>query len=528
MRTLQLFFQERTEFYQTKIKFSSFLIMLTCLLASFLFQINTARAQSAQFVPCTGCTANDDHVDSVVLVQKNPAYAPGNGQPEYINFSPTCDGNTTVTGYLKITFTQQATTRYGISLAGNILVDGQFYKSFTFCDPATTNSGSFVKYISSFSIPYTCGTKLELKDLFIGWGNSSGNNVCPIINNQICSASPHCEQLPLNPTDPPIVVVTPLSADFSATGSCSGQTAQSYSFDALDAISGTTGGTPPYTSYNWTIARKFAPSTILTTLSGSNPSFDFSQTGFGPDIYTVTLTVGDDNPTTQSSVSKDITVVSTQPNAGTSGTLSICTGSTVTEAQLNAVIGTHDAGSWSPALAGAGTYTYTVAATAPCTEGATSTVTVTEQSQPNAGTSGTLTVCTGTTPTEAQLFAALGGTPTTGGVWSGPVGGSHTDTVAATAPCTAGATSTVTVTEQSQPNAGTSGTLSICTGSTVTEAQLNAVIGTHDAGSWSPALAGAGTYTYTVAATAPCTAGATSTVTVTEQSQPNAGTSGTC
>ena len=377
MKALRHFFQERRKFYPIKIKFSSFLIMLTCFLASFSFQINTVKAQSEQFVPCTGCNANDDHVDSVVLVQKNPAYAPGNGQPEYINFSPTCDGNTTVTGYLKITFTQQATTRYGISLAGNILVDGQFYKSFTFCDPAATSSGSFVKYISSFSIPYTCGTKLELKNLFIGWGNSSSNNVCPIINKQICSASPHCEQLPLNPTDPPIVVVTPLSADFSASGSCSGQTAQSYSFDALDVTNGTTGGTPPYNSFNWTIARKSAPSTILKTLTGSNPTFDFSQSGFGPDLYTITLTVNDDNPTSQSSVSKDITVVSSKPNAGTNGTLSVCTGTTPTEAQLFAALGGTPAagGVWSGPVSGV--YTYTVAATAPCTAPGTSTVTVT-------------------------------------------------------------------------------------------------------------------------------------------------------
>ncbi|HEY9343226.1 MAG TPA: T9SS type A sorting domain-containing protein, partial [Hanamia sp.] len=93
-----------------------------------------------------------------------------------------------------------------------------------------------------------------------------------------------------------------------------------------------------------------------------------------------------------------------------------------------------------------GVYTYTVAATAPCTVAATATVTVTQQAQPNAGTNGTLTVCAGTTPTNAQLFAQLGNSPTAGGVWSGPVAGVYTYTVAATAPCTVAATATVTVT----------------------------------------------------------------------------------
>ena len=95
-------------------------------------------------------------------------------------------------------------------------------------------------------------------------------------------------------------------------------------------------------------------------------------------------------------------------------------------------------------------YTYTVAATPPCTTPATATVTVTEQPLPNAGTNGTLTVCAGTTPTNAQLFAALGGSPAAGGTWSN-VGLVYTYTVAATPPCTTPATATVTVTEQPLP-----------------------------------------------------------------------------
>jgi hypothetical protein len=69
------------------------------------------------------------------------------------------------------------------------------------------------------------------------------------------------------------------------------------------------------------------------------------------------------------------------PNAGTDGTLTICEGTIVTEAQLFAALnGTPDAiGTWSPALAGAGPYTYTVAATAPCTTDATAVIVATEQ-----------------------------------------------------------------------------------------------------------------------------------------------------
>ena len=72
--------------------------------------------------------------------------------------------------------------------------------------------------------------------------------------------------------------------------------------------------------------------------------------------------------------------------------------------------------------------------------------------QPNAGTNGTLTVgvvCVGTTPTNADLFAALLGTPASGGTWSN-VGLVYTYTVTGVAPCV-NATATVTVTEQAQP-----------------------------------------------------------------------------
>ena len=509
----------------SNLKLPSFLATLSCLLVSFLLQFNTANAQ---FTGCGGCTANDDHVDSVVLVQLNPAYTPDNGQPQFVDFPPICSGNSTVIGYLKIAFNQNATTRYGISLAGNILVDSVYSSTFSYCDPAETNSGPFVKYITNFPITFTCGTQLSLQNLFIGWGNSAGNNVCPLINNSVCPSNPndpHCEQLPLTPGGPPIIIVTPLSVNFSYTGSCSAtQTAQSYSFNALDPTNGTTGGTPPY-SYSWTIVHKSNNVQVGSTLTGSNPSFNFSP--FGPDVYTVTLTITDAaTPAVVSSISKDITVTSCcthTANAGTNSTLTVCAGTTPTDAQLfGALGGTPDAGgSWSNS---GNVYTYTVAATAPCTTAATSTVTVSTQAAPNAGTNGTLTICAGTTPTDAQLFTQLGGTPDAGGSWTN-LGNVYTYTVAATTPCTTAATATVTVTTQAQPNAGTNGTLTICAGTTPTTAQLLAALGgTPDAGgSWSNS---GNVYTYTVAAIAPCTTIATATVTVTTQAQPNAGTNG--
>jgi len=261
-----------------------------------------------------------------------------------------------------------------------------------------------------------------------------------------------------------------------------------------------------------------------TPQSGGNWSPAFA--GAGVYTYTVNGIAPCTNATATVTVSEQA-----QPNAGTNGTLTICAGSTVNAAQLFAQLGGTPAvgGTWSPAFAGAGVYTYSVAAVAPCTGNAIATVTVSEQAQPNAGTNGTLTICAGSTVNAAELFAQLGGTPAAGGTWSPAFAGAgvYTYTVAAVAPCTGNATATVTVSEQAQPNAGTNGTLSIC--STASAQSLFAQLGgTPDAGgSWSgpstviggnydPSTMDAGVYTYTVVAVAPCTGNATATVTVTE------------
>ncbi|MFY7884557.1 MAG: hypothetical protein ACOVOV_06910, partial [Dolichospermum sp.] len=90
------------------------------------------------------------------------------------------------------------------------------------------------------------------------------------------------------------------------------------------------------------------------------------------------------------------------------------------------------------------------------------------QVQPNAGQNGSLTVCSGSTITNAELFAALSGTPDTGGVWSGPVAGVYTYTINPIAPCTIAATSTVTINTINTPDIDLGPDQSICDGNTVT------------------------------------------------------------
>ncbi|MBT2163671.1 hypothetical protein, partial [Zobellia barbeyronii] len=78
--------------------------------------------------------------------------------------------------------------------------------------------------------------------------------------------------------------------------------------------------------------------------------------GTGTYTYTVTAT----SPCTIDSTSEIVVSEQATPNAGTDGTLTICEGTTVTETQLfNELGGTPDSGgTWTPTLAGTGTYTY--------------------------------------------------------------------------------------------------------------------------------------------------------------------------
>lgn len=268
----------------------------------------------------------------------------------------------------------------------------------------------------------------------------------------------------------------------------------------------------------------------LTICQGDTPSETelFDALGGTPDtggnwsssgtsyIYTVSGTAPCSNATSTVTINEQAPA-----NAGTNGSLTICPGTTPSETQLfNALGGNPDmGGDWTNS---GSTYTYTVYATSPCSSSASSTVTVTDETTPNSGTDGSLTICQGNTPSETELFNALGGNPDNGGTWANN-GSFYTYTVSNQ--CLIEASSTVTITEETPPNAGTSGSLTVCDGTTPTNTELfNALGGNPDVGgSWS----GSGSlYTYTVSGTAPCS-NASSTVTVTEQAAPNAGNDAT-
>ncbi|MBL4705294.1 MAG: hypothetical protein JKY54_12285, partial [Flavobacteriales bacterium] len=291
---------------------------------------------------------------------------------------------------------------------------------------------------------------------------------------------------------------------------------------------------------------------------GDQGTFTPGSSSAGAYTYTVTGVA----PCTNAFTTVTVTV-NPMPDAGTPGTITLCDNSTSVNL-FTSLGGTPDnGGSWSgpsvlaggdlgtftPGTSSSGVYTYTVTGTAPCIN-ATTTVTVTINPQPIAGTVGTTTVCDN--GPAINLFSFLGGSPDNGGTWSGPSAlgggdqgtftpgsssaGAYTYTVTGVAPCT-NAFTTVTVTVNPMPDAGTPGAITFCDNSASSNL-FSSLTGTPDGGgTWSPALSSGtgifdpavdapGIYTYTVTGIAPCV-NATANVTVTVNPQADAGLPGT-
>ena len=288
------------------------------------------------------------------------------------------------------------------------------------------------------------------------------------------------------------------------------------------------------------------PSFPLLAQLGGSPDAGGSWTGPGgshngtfvpgtDQAGTYTYTVAGTGPCEDATASLNISIVAA-PNAGSNGDTLICINAgqfpligvlNGTPAQNGSWTGPGGSnGTFVPGTSQAGAYTYTVNGQAPCAN-ATATATITVQALPDPGTNGNITVCSNDPP--VTLFDQLGGSPASGGTWTGPNGSAHngtyqpatqpggiyTYTVPGTAPCPS-ASSTVQVTRVIAPRAGTDGTITVC--STNGPFQLINVLGGNPdgngiwknasnatvSGTFTPGTTPPGTYSYIVSGTAPC------------------------
>jgi gliding motility-associated-like protein len=309
------------------------------------------------------------------------------------------------------------------------------------------------------------------------------------------------------------------------------------SFDLFDQLGGT-----PDAGGSWT-----TPSS-----AASDGTFVPGTSEEGTYTYTVPSTT--DCPASTATVSVSVEQL---PDAGEDGTVDFCTNGT-SEDLFNSLNGTPiTGGSWTgpsgshsgtydPVSNSPGDYTYTVVGDLCASNPVSAIVTVEEVEAPDPGEDGTHELC----ETEAafDLIDFLGGSPESGGSWTGPTNaafgdsfdpssdtpGIYTYTVSGTDPCQA-ESATVTVSVETLPNAGTDGSTNIC--STDEAITLFDLLGDNPdaggawtdpssashSGNYDPSTDATGNYTYTVTGTLCIGSPVSAVVSVTEIVAPEAG-----
>lgn len=306
------------------------------------------------------------------------------------------------------------------------------------------------------------------------------------------------------------------------------------------------------------------PNTIVTynINNGSNSTVNIGASGIFtlslPLLATSTFNLGsiilDGPPSCSQLLSGSTTLTVTQPPvAGVNAAISLCSNGPTQNLFELLGVNAQPGGTWSPVLVSgsgvfdptadaAGNYVYTVAGTPPCLND-TALVTVTIIPGANAGNDGVANLCSNLDPVD--LITYLGGSPQLGGTWSpslpsgtgifnpeSDLAGVYTYTVNGNAPC-GNDTATVTVSITPGPNAGTSGSTTLCENSPAQDLFLSLGESPQIGGTWSPAMTSGtgvfdpavdaqGVYTYTFSGNQSCD-NDTATVTVIVNPLPDAG-----
>ena len=256
-----------------------------------------------------------------------------------------------------------------------------------------------------------------------------------------------------------------------------------------------------------------------------------------------TYTVGSAGCTASATV--NVTFLPT-PNAGNPGTASVCSNGTPFDL-IDSLGGNPDpSGLWvnpsgtfqgtdvfNPATSTPGTYTYLLSAPGCTPSQVSATVTVSVTPQPNAGNSSSMTLCAN--GPVVTCLDSVPGNPQPGGTWTAPSGGSFSGSFNPSSDtpgnytyaldnngCTA--SSTLNISVNNPPNAGTSASIQLCNNASAFNL-IDSLSGASPGGTWTapgggafngtlqPGTSPAGTYTYTVSGNGIC-ADASATVNV--------------
>jgi len=305
-----------------------------------------------------------------------------------------------------------------------------------------------------------------------------------------------------------------------------------------------------------------AAGTYTPATGATNSTFSYFLNGTAPCVDDESIATININP---------------QPIAGTDGSTTICDSNSAVIDLYSLITGEDSGGTWTQTSgsggtfnAGAGTFTpatgattsafiYTLVGTAPCIDDS-SIATITINPQPVAGTDGSTTICDSNIAV-IDLFSLITGEQS-GGVWTQTTGsggtfnagaGTYTPatgattsifeyTLLGTTPCIDDS-SIATININSQPIAGTDGSILICDSDTAVIDLYSIITGEDSGGTWTQISgsggtfnAGAGTYmpatgattstfSYTLTGIAPCIYDS-SLVTININPQPVAGTNG--
>jgi hypothetical protein len=299
---------------------------LVITLSLFIVQFLQPTIASGQGNFCAGnCVSGDIRITKAEIVNTSGGALPA-----------ICDEVASIPVKLKITFTVISQTRYGFLVTADLYIDGDYVKTIRECSRNTYTKGAGKEFLFQEELAWTCGKKIELRNVFTAWDNAApikGNtSICDRVNTDgtlNCSIiTPKCYYYGASAEDA-IDVLTPVQSGITVTyGGCTDVNGNPVVYKTITFSASGSGGTSPY-SFNWVV--KEGTTTVATHATSSNTTSSFSYTPASTNTLTVQLVVTDNSTPqkTQTYTNSSVTVQTccTYPVISNKTLSAICSGS---------------------------------------------------------------------------------------------------------------------------------------------------------------------------------------------------------